>query len=136
MGLWTLDSGMPPPLDARLGADQPVWDEPRGELRDWDVFRGFVAGGLGVTSEHAPAVTLACAAAIAAGAAFFYLVAVACRLAASPARGRARRARRQYVAVAGAAPVAPPAAPAAAAATAVLMLPLPAAPVCSAAYEG
>lgn len=28
MGLWTLDSGMPPPLDARLGADQPVSDEP------------------------------------------------------------------------------------------------------------
>ena len=52
MGLRELDSGAPPFLGARLGANTPVWDEPHGMLRDWDLFRGFAAGGLGVTHQH------------------------------------------------------------------------------------
>ena len=63
MGLRELDSGAPPPLGARLGADHPVWDESSGVLRDWDMFRGFAAGGLGVTRQHVPVVveaTVAC----------------------------------------------------------------------------
>ena len=50
MGLRSLESGEAPPLGARLGTDTPAWDEPaHGELRDWDMLRGFVVGGLGVT---------------------------------------------------------------------------------------
>ena len=61
MGLRELDSGAPPPLGARLGTDRPAWDEPHGVLRDWDMVRGFLAGGLGVTWRHVPAVAVSVA---------------------------------------------------------------------------
>ena len=60
MGLRSLESGAAPPLGARLGTDTPAWDEPaHGELRDWDMLRGFVVGGLGVTWRHVPRVAMA-----------------------------------------------------------------------------
>ena len=60
MGLRSLESGEAPPLGARLGTDTPAWDEPaHGELRDWDMLRGFVVGGLGVTWRHVPRVAMA-----------------------------------------------------------------------------
>ena len=60
MGLRSLESGEAPPLGARLGTDTLAWDEPSGGvLRDWDMVRGFMAGGLGVTWRHVPNVALA-----------------------------------------------------------------------------
>ena len=56
MGLRSLASGAQPPLGARLGTNLPIWDEQVGTLRDWDMIRGFAAGGLGLTRQHVPAV--------------------------------------------------------------------------------
>ena len=52
MGLRVLDSGTAPAVGARITADRELWDEEVGVLRDWDLLRGFIVGGLGVTHEH------------------------------------------------------------------------------------
>ena len=109
MGLRSLENGEAPPLGARLGTDTPAWDEPgHGVLRDWDMVRGFMVGGLGVTWRHVPNVALAAVLLVSVPTVLLCGAARAC----ASWRGRQRRARHHPHEIVGsdpdAAPLVPP----------------------------